>query len=210
MQTWIKCIWIFATIVNTISLVWFLLGSTANFQRSLDLVGLVTLVLMWVPSLVLVLVSIKLLLNGWVPSSSISYFLFWFMIFNLLSFALPLLDGVDTRGWLYESVETDPIKLTSDGKYEYRIELINMWQKNSHERLFVRNVLTGEEKFIPVEINTDELKGISQGSHQNWAWAIMAPTDDLDHYELSTTENLRMTQKKFLIDVIAGTSRRIE
>jgi hypothetical protein len=210
MPSWLKTIWVLAIIVNAMSLLWFLIGATANFQRSLDLVGVLTLLFLWVPSLILVVLSAILLKKRWVPLDSLGYAALCFVILILLSFAVPLFEGVKTQGWLNNNIERDPIKLTSDGKYEYRIELINIDQKNSRERLYVRNLSTGVGMYISVDIIADDLEGISEGADENWAWAIMIPTDVRDQYELSTTEDLRMPKKKFLIDIGASTSKRLK
>lgn len=84
-----------------------------------------------------------------------------------------------------------------------------MNQKNSRERLYVKNISTGEEVYISIDINSIELKGISEGI-RNWAWALMEPTGVPNQYELSTTEDLRMPKKKFLIDINSGVSWRLE
>lgn len=145
MPTWLKNIWIIAIVVNSVSLVWFLLGTTANFQRSMDLVELLTLVLIWLPSLLLVVVSIKILKNKKLSISKSRHVAVNFIIFLLFSLSIPLFIDVNTGGWLYDDIESDSLKLTSDGKYKYRIELINMDQKNSREQLYVRNISTDEE-----------------------------------------------------------------
>lgn len=126
-----------------------------------------------------------------------------------LILSLPLFIGVETRGWLYDDISSDPIHTTLDGKYEYRLDLINMYQKNSREQLMVRDVITGAERFIPVELNTNDLDGI-RGGGRDWSWAVMSPTEVLDQYLLTTTETLSMPQKRFIVDIRAGTSQRIE
>lgn len=209
MPGWLRSVWIFATVVNAVSIIWFLLGSTANFQRHLDWVGFLTLLLIWIPSLALVMISSNFLLKKWVPLDNLTYVGVFVVIFLLLSLSAPLFEGVTLRGWLYDNVYSDPIKLTSDGRYEYQTQLLNTNQKNRHERLYVRNVSTGEQLYITIDINTDELEGLSEGV-KNWAWAIMKPTDVPNQYELSTTEYLHMPKKKFLIDIRAGVSQRLE
>ncbi|MNH99702.1 hypothetical protein D3C73_524810 [compost metagenome] len=73
----------------------------------------------------------------------------------------------------------------------------------------VRNVKTREESLIPVEINSNEMDGI-RGGGKDWSWAILSPTESSDKYLLTTTETLSMPQKKFIVDLRIGTSRRIE
>ncbi|MOA32227.1 hypothetical protein D3C78_1534280 [compost metagenome] len=145
----------------------------------------------------------------WVPSGSFGYGIVGFIIFLLIIFSIPLIDGVRTSGWLYENIQGDSIKLTEDGKLEYQLEIVNFRQKNSYERLYVKFVLTGEEKIIPLEIATEDSDGLSRGRHE-WGWVIMNPTEIPSIYELSTTKYLNMSQKKFIINVETGTSERIE
>jgi hypothetical protein len=207
MLTFSKIVWILATILCAISVIWYLLGSTANFQRSIDLVTTFIFIYLWIPSLILVVISTTLLLRGWNPSSIKSYVILWIIILIVIQFSLTLYKGVNTTGWLNDHIRSDPLKITSDGKYEYRIELINLFQKNSRERLYVRNVSTGEEIYITVEINTDEVHGIREINGDDWAWGVMNPTDVPDHYELNTTKTLPVPQKRFLIDLEASASR---
>lgn len=209
MSTWVKIVWLFAIIVNIVSLIWFLLGSTANFQRPLDLINTVTLITVWVPSLLLVVLSTILFIKGWV-ASNFKHIGVWLILLALLFFAVPLFKGVNTEGWLYDHITSDPIKITSDGEFEYRTELINLFQKNSRERLYLRNVSTGREMYIPIDINTTEIYGIWVREGDDWMWALLSPTDVPNQYELTTTEILRVPKNKFLIDIGTGTSQRLE
>jgi hypothetical protein len=199
---WIKIPWILAIILNLVSMIWFLFGTTANFQRSLDLVGTVTLIFCWVPSLLIVYLSINALIKELPPTN----FRVLVLILVLLILAVNLFKAVDTEGWLYDDITSHPIKTTTDGKYEYRIELINLFQKNSSERLYLRSVSTSKESFIPININTEKVGAISISSEDDWKWAEMSPTDVPDHYYLITTDELPVPTKKFLIDVKKGSS----
>jgi hypothetical protein len=95
--------------------------------------------------------------------------------------------------------------MTSDGKYEYRIELINLFQKNSKERLYLRQISTGEESFIPLQLNSKEIHGIGIPSDNDWSWATLRPTENPSIYDLITTKNLPIENKKFEINVEEGT-----
>ncbi|MCM3038094.1 hypothetical protein M3201_00045 [Paenibacillus motobuensis] len=208
MPTWTRTIWIAAIIVNGLSIVWFLFGTTANFQRALDLTGRLTLIFFWLPSLILVLLSIWLLHKRWDPLGGFGYGIVAFLIFLLLIFSCPLFEGVRTSGWLYEDVRADPTRLTMDGKLEYHLEIVNLYQRNSRERLFVKLISTGEEKNIPLDINATEADGLSIG-RSHWGWVTMLPTEIPNQYLLNTTEYLDMPEKKFLINIENGTSKRI-
>ncbi|RXZ79065.1 hypothetical protein EBB07_24755 [Paenibacillaceae bacterium] len=212
MPTWVKPLWCFAFIVNVVSIVWFLIGSTANFQRSLDLIATATLLFFWIPSIFLSLLSIALFLKGWTPSNNVARALFYFGVLLLLCFSVFLFKGVNTQGWLTERITSDSLKITSDLKYEYRIDLINLFQKNSQARLYVRNVSTGVESSIPVDIYTNKIFsiGIERGKGQLNNWVLMKPTDLPDRYYLSTTRELRIQEEQFKIDIGTGTSKRLK
>ncbi len=210
MTIWIKVLLIVGILVNVVAMMWFLLGSTANFNRSLDLVSTVMLLKVWFPSLILVVIAITILIKGWAPTNYIYLVAVCLIIVTLLYLAVPLFKGVNTQGWLNDNIVSDPLKLTSDGKYEYRLELINLFQRNSRERLFLRDVSTGQEIYISVYINTKDKHGLYVRSGDDWMWAILSPTNDPHQYMLTTTEILRLPEKRFFIDVTRGISTKIE
>jgi hypothetical protein len=184
-------------------MIWFLLGTTANFQRSLDLVGTVTLIFCWIPSLLLVYLSINALIKKSPPTN----FRVLILVIVLLFLAVNLFKAVNTAGWLYDDITSDPIKTTIDGNFEYRIELVNLFQKNSRAQLFLRNVSNGQEVYIPLEINTNEIHVIGISSTEDWMWAVLSKSNIPNHYELTTTEKLPVPQKRFLINIKKGTAR---
>jgi hypothetical protein len=202
LPNWIKIPWILAIILNLVSMIWFLLGTTANFQRSLDLVGTVTLIFCWIPSLLIVYLSI----NALIKESSPTNFRVLILIIVLLILAVNLFKAVNTTGWLYDDITSDPIKTTTDGKYEYRTELVNLFQKNSRAQLYLRNVSNEQEIYIPLEVNTNEIHGIEVSSTEDWMWAVLSKSNLPDHYELTTTEKLPVPQKRFLINIKKGTA----
>ncbi|NBI31020.1 hypothetical protein [Chengkuizengella marina] len=207
MNILLKIPWVLLTIFSTASLVWFLLGSTANFQRSLDLVGTVTLIIVWIPNFIITVVSIVLLIKGWIPSSLVTYAGFIICMIILVISSVSLFQGVNTKGWLTEVIRSDQLKITSDEKYEYRIDLINVFQKNSSARLYVRNMSTGEEANIPVDIHVDKIRGLRTIDID---WVIMELSDVPNRYILYTTKELGIPEEKFEIDVVTGTSRRLK
>jgi hypothetical protein len=206
LPNWIKIPWILAIILNLVSMIWFLLGTTANFQRSLDLVGTVTLFFFWIPSFLIIYLSINALVKGSLPTNLRALIL----IIVLLILAINLFKAVNTVGWLYDDITSDPIKTTTDGKYEYRTELVNLFQKNSRAQLFLRNVSNGQEIYIPLDVNTSEIHGIGVSSTEDWMWAVLSKSNLPDHYELTTTKNLPVPKKTFLINLDKGTSRILE
>jgi hypothetical protein len=206
---WLKILWVVAIVISFASLAWFLLGSTANFQRSLDLIATITLIFFWIPSLVLTILAILLLIKGWTPSSNGAYAGFFFGVILLLLLSVFLVKGVNTNGWLTERITSDSLKITSDKKYEYRIDLINVFQKNSRARLYVKNVSTGKEMDVPVDIHTKKIV-VLMTRKEGMDWVLMEPTDSPDRYNLFTAEELDIPQEQFEIDVVTETSRRLK
>jgi hypothetical protein len=188
---------------------WFLLGSTANFNRSLDLIGTLTLVIAWIPSLFLQISSLIFLRKGVPPASPEGNAILYIKIILLFVFPIFLFQGVNTAGWLSERKFSDSLKTTSDQKYEYRIDLINLFQKDSRGRLYIRNLSTGEVKQIPVGIHTEKIIVLGQRSDYN-EWVLMEPTNRPDQYYLFTTKDLSLPKEEFEIDVGTGTSRSLQ
>jgi uncharacterized membrane protein YiaA len=71
-STWIKFIWIATTLINLSVFIWFLVGATSNFQRSLDLVGMPIMIFYGVPSLIVNMISIVILIRKWNSQLSVT------------------------------------------------------------------------------------------------------------------------------------------
>lgn len=208
-QIWLKILWIVVTIFSAVSLVWFLLGSTSNFHRVLDIVGTYLLIQAWIPALAIMILSIVLLIIGWTPSSRVTYIGFFSGFILLLFLSVSLIQNVSAQGWLNEKITSDSLKISSDGKYEYRINLINLFQKNSHARLYLKVVSTGEELRIPIDIQTDKIVGLGVKKVNNWV--MLEPLDvSSSRYILYTTKELGITEQRFELDIIEGTSKKLE
>lgn len=191
------------------SLIWFIFGSTANFQRPLDLVNSVTLTFVGIPSLLLTATSVVLLLKKWNPAASgLAYIGFYSGVIVLLVLSMVLIKSVSSQGWLTEKVTSDSLKITSDEKYQYRIDLINLFQKNSYAKLYVKNVATNEEVSIPVDIETDKIVGLGIKETNNWV--TMEPSEASNRYVLYTTKELGIPEEKFKIDIASRTSEEVK
>ncbi|MFC3800910.1 hypothetical protein [Cohnella sp. GCM10012308] len=208
MRLWTKVLWWSSSLFGLFSFVWFLLGTTAGFQRSLDLVATVILVYSGIPCLVISVIFLFLLLKSWTPIGGIKQAGALMGMMLLLALSVLLLRNVHTEGWLSEKVTSDSMKFTTDGKYEYRLELINLFQRNSKARLYLKRVSDGKIKTIPVEIQTNRIVGLGVKRVNNWA--VLEKTDTRDHYDLVTTKELQRSEEKFEIDMVAGTSKRME
>ncbi|MFK4305310.1 hypothetical protein ABH892_005495 [Paenibacillus sp. RC254] len=209
MPVWFKIIWMVPILINIAALIWFILGSTGGFQRGQDLIETVILMVCGIPSIIIVLISLTYIWQGWAPFSGMKYIVSVLFMASLLFFSYHLVEGTPTRGWLYDNVDSDPVRLTSDQKYEYRIDIINPFQRNSREQLHLKNISTGEEKNIAISI-IKENKGYSGGDGNDWSWGILKPTKVPNQYELSTLDEHNrgrygMDPRVFLIDIEEGT-----
>ncbi|MNJ49660.1 hypothetical protein D3C77_449050 [compost metagenome] len=119
-----------------------------------------------------------------------------------------LIQSVNTHGWTNEKIRSDTLKISADGKYEYRVDLINLFQRNGHARLYLKNVSTGEETYITTEIQVRKIKTLAVGEVNHWI--KLEPTDNVSHYILNTTKELGIPEEKFEIDIATRTSRKLE
>lgn len=195
MRTLLKCIWIMAIFINLSAVLWFILGSTANFQRGIDLISTAVLIFYGVPSIILIYISVVFLFKGWPLSSWRNTLVISIIIVCLLALSPTLYKYVNTNGWLTESIRTDSLQITEDGKYEYQIELVNVFQRNSFARLYLKNISTGEEVRIPLDIPVTEIKAylIRDVIH----WVTLMPASETNLYILHTTKDFPLRDKKF-------------
>lgn len=208
MRVWFRLILIAIIIFSVSSFVWFLLGSTAYFQRGMDIIGTTTFLGAGIPILLFAVLFTILLIKGWTPTSGGDYVGICVVLVISTILSVALIQSVSTNGWAKEKVESDSIKVTDDEKYEYRIDLINLFQKNSHARLYLKDIGSGEEMYIPVDIQTRKIVvlGVSEVNH----WVMLETTKDASHYVMYTTEDLGLPEEKFEIDIRAGTSNKVD
>ncbi|MFD3257498.1 hypothetical protein ACE3MQ_02675 [Paenibacillus lentus] len=150
-----------------------------------------------------------LLIKKWKPTSGGSYvgISVALTLSTLLSAAL--IQSVSSNGWTKEKIYNDTLKMTEDGRYEYRIELVNLFQRNSHARLYVKDMSSKQESYIPIigiQTNKIVVLRVSETNH----WVKLETTDNSSHYILYTTNEFSLPEEKFEIDIRAGTSSRLE
>lgn len=207
MSSWIKWLVVLIIIFSALSFVWFLLGSTAYFQRGMDIVGTTYVLLVGIPCLLGTILYTLFLIKGVYPTRGVHHIGFLLGLVILIILSTILIYGVNSSGWAKDKIESDSLKITVDGKYEYCINLINLFQRNSKAELYLRDVGTGEEKIIPVDIHTRRIKTLAVGKVNNWV--TLEPTTEPSRYNLSTTKDIRIPTEKFEIDIRVGTSSRI-
>lgn len=215
----IKNIWIAVIAIVSLSLIWFLFGATSFFSRGIDLVETANLVFIGVPAFIFVALSILLLQKNWVPANIILQMILVLIItIPSIMLSITLFRNTTTKGWLVENVTSDSIQITTDGNYEYRLDLINMFQRNSRARLYVKDTSTDVEVTIPVDVSIKEIGAVnvpnnthSEETRQWLAWTKMTPTDKKNIYILTTTERLNKNKiEKFSVDLAAGSSQKTE
>ncbi|WP_064200873.1 hypothetical protein [Brevibacillus brevis] len=207
MRLWLKLIWIITILVNLSGVIWFVLGSTANFQRGIDLISTVILLYLGIPSILLIVVSSFLLLKKWSPSRWWEFIGVLIIIIAMLLMTPHLYKNVETNGWLTEKIRTDSIQQTPDGRFEYCMELINLFQKNSSARLYLKNTQTLEEIRIHLEFPTKEITGVSWGDVNYFV--KLEPTTNSNIYILNTTEEFPFPNEKYEINILEKTAVKI-
>jgi hypothetical protein len=204
----LRGIWVLAILINLCALLWFVLGSTANFQRGIDIITTVILMYVGIPSCILIIISIILLIKKWPSTLNFSVIVVIFIILTMLSLSPTLIKYVNTSGWLTENIRTDTLQRTEDGKYEYQLELVNLYQKNSYARLYLNSISTDQELRIPLEMDVYEIVGISIGKVNYWI--RLEQTNDPNIYTLRTTKDFPLQDKEYDIDVNKGIAVRIK
>lgn len=208
MPIWLRLSVIAIIILSASSFLWFILGATANLQREMDIIGTTYLLMVGIPVLLFAIFFTRLLIKRWTPTSGVHYIGVYIGLVILALLSVVLIQSVSSHDWTKVKIKSDSLKITDDGNYEYRIDFINLFQRNSNARLYLREVGTGEEKYIPINIQTRKIEAlrVSKVNH----WIILEPTNEPSRYFLSTTKELRIPEEKFEIDIRAGTSSRLK
>jgi len=216
MDTVATILWIAVIGILVFSLLWFLVGSTAFFQRSPDLPLTVWYIIFWVPVLIftIAIVSVLVLKQDWILKVANTAGTQRVMALVLLPIAVSSAVGsihlTPTSGWLSERVQGDVTQITPDEKYEYRAEVVNQFQKNAFVRLYVMDVSTGEKTVIRLDAKPEE---ISARLTPHPLWSFMNPTEQPKLYQLYIPDgfgSLLVKKAVFEIDIVAKSSRRIE
>jgi len=215
-----KIIWIVATALNSLVILFCLVGTTAFFNRDTGSAGsYIYFMIIGIPVTILIAISIRCFIAGWMPRNNTGLIIAISIITIITVWLAPYYD-IKIEGWLTESVctLTDSlssdilVQTTEDGKYEYFLEVVNPHQRNSRARLFVRSTATREETRIPLSMKkkniTISLDATSNGAN---AWSRLAPSEGSPSiYYLTTTEWLNEHIESFEINMETMTARRIE
>lgn len=207
MQKGLRMAVIATIILSFLSFGWFLL--VAYIRGGMDIIGTYVFWGAGIPVVLLSALLIIFLVKRWKPTSGADYVGLSATLVMLVLLSGSLIYNVHVHGWARETVRSDSLQITADAKYEYHIDLINVFKRNSHARLYLKDLGSGEEKHIPVDIQTRNI--VVLGGKTINHWILLEPTDnETSLYTLYTTEELGIPEEKFDIDVAAGTSKRLQ
>ncbi len=111
MKVWLRILLILSIIFSASSFVWFLLGSTAYFQRGMDIIGTTYLWGGGIPVLLFAVLFIVILIKGWTPTSRVDYVGICLVVVLSTVLSVALFQSVSTHGWANEKIKSDSIKL---------------------------------------------------------------------------------------------------
>ena len=210
MSKWIKWIWGTTVLVNLAVFIGFLVGATSNFQKSLDLVGMPIMLLCGIPSLMINMISVVILIRKWNSSLSVSTMIYGCVFILILMFCTPAFINALEHSVKPERVESDPVSRTSDQKYEFNLEIINMSQRNNQVNLIVKEVSDqAVKRTIPLELDAKEIVAITTGPGSDWQWTVLEPTETPEIYKLTITEKLGI-HKVYRINISEGISQEMK
>lgn len=109
-----------------------MLGTTSNFNRGIDLATTILFFYLVLPSIPMLIASIYLIII--VKDESMTTFksyLSKMLPIGLLLISIPLILNVNTSGWLTKNIKQDLKQITIDGKYEYCMQLVNLFDRLS-------------------------------------------------------------------------------
>ena len=191
-----KIIWLISIVSVSLSMLYYLIASTAFFQRNIDLIRTVVLLVVGVPAFVFIFLSVLALKNNWFPTQFVGKISLLIVIitFSLIS-VTAFLRFTTPYGWIKENVLKDYTQTTIDKKYEYRLELVNLFQRNSYARIYIKNMSNDYETKISLDIPVHEKEVIIGGEGYTnsdlniyGVWSELTPSDTKGIYVLTTTE----------------------
>jgi len=224
---------IILTLLGLSSVLWWLYGATNGFNRGIGLHSLAGLLYFIAPLALTILISIIYLIRkGTNPEGGVSVLIVSAICLVITSLSIVVVFHPNVRSEpVRDFIHSDTLRPTHDGLFEYRLDLVNLFQRNASARLFVRDLTTGEEVYIPLRISVRGVGGISTPGG-NFLRARMEQSELEGHYILrmppGTSHHTTFIngdrfefrnvggrdstpiQATFLIDIPNATSTRIE
>ncbi|KUP25503.1 hypothetical protein [Paenibacillus sp. DMB5] len=206
MSTLIIVLFSFMILLNAAVLFWFTYNATAYFQRGMDIIGTSILGMAGVPLILISILFIMFIFRRRKRKGRIKY-IEVVVVFLSIMFSGCLLIITNDSQWAETRVTSDAVRITTDNRYEYRLDLVNMFQRNAYARLYLKNTADEEEIYIPVDIELSDIVVISMGDEIQWS--VLESTGNPSQYILSTTDDFLVPEKRFDINVESKTSIEI-
>ena len=174
----------------------FLLSRTAFFQRGIDLVTTAEIIFIWFPVLAAAICLIVLLAMGNVGKSKKQTVLQIVLVCFITLVSISMIGSVARFGLATEHISADSLSVTSDERFEYRTELVNLFQHNASIRLFIRDLETGEEHIIPLSsyIDMQTIRSLTTPGIGDYFFIYMYATECAGVYNLYTTRSFSIQQ----------------
>lgn len=205
MNIWIRITFIAVILFSLFLFTMFLLSSTAIFQRQMDIVGTTTLTMIGIPVVILVGIFVTILIRGWKPVVWIDYVGICIGILVVITLSFVLLQSVNMKSWEKERVNVDTLKITDDGRYEYQLIIKNLFQKNVYTQLYLKDISSNEEMYIPINLKLQKLAAIRI---ENNHWVNLESRDNVSHYIFQTTKELGIPEEEFEVNIETKTARK--
>lgn len=206
MSTLIIVLFSFMILLNAAMLFWFTYNATAYFQRGMDIIGTSILGMAGFPLILISILFIMFIFRRRKRKGRIKY-IEVVVAFLSIMFSGCLLIITNDSQWAETRVTSDAVRITTDNRYEYRLDLVNMFQRNAYTRLYLKNTADEEEIYIPVDIELSDIVVISMGDEIQWS--VLESTGNPSQYILSTTDDFPVPEKRFDINVESKTSTEI-
>lgn len=200
---WIQRIVIIAILSNIASYIWLVLSATANFQRDLDLIGTIDVVMYATISVMTLFFTISFLVHNTFSKGLVSNTVFISCTVVLLALTVSQFRAIEPARWLTERIQTHELVKTSDQQYQYRLELVNTFQSNEKVRLYLKDIHTGKESKINLAIDLGAAYSIGSSDE---GWVHMEPTNQRHQYMMTINDVLSIPKDTFLIDTTQATS----
>jgi hypothetical protein len=214
-----KIVWVLVVIVAIIALAWFMYEAWFTY-RLLGGIGYFIFIFIWIPTLIFVLGSILLLIMNKIPKNFgtqvvVILILITFVFFfpGTLFFAHDNYENMHQQIMAQNRISSEKNqRITSDGRFRYELFLSGTLTDSPRAHVSIRDVATGERVgSVVLDIRMEDIRPHEELILIPKALLIeLTPTDIEYVYILTTTTYLKEEIEVFEIDIIAGTSRRIE
>ena len=180
-----RMILVIALFLGIIAAFSIILGDTAGFNRTWSLSGRFLFYFVGTPLILLSLICLFWIFMKFIPKTMFQY-IFSFIIIGILLILSPIvISKINLYGWIIDVVTSDSLRITDDGFFEYRIEIVNQFQRNSSLKIFINDMNLNKDISILLDIYPDKVSSIVfRDYNQNFLWGRMYFKEELNKYIL--------------------------